>query len=86
MRIYVALGCYREGNTVKVITPDQAGLMFIAWRCLYAGKRNESRKGCQAQASLVRVRVKTRARVRVGVRVGVRTRDRVRVRVTHEEA
>ena len=29
-------GCYREGDTVKVITPDQAGLMFIAWRCLYA--------------------------------------------------
>ena len=36
MTIYIALGCYREGNTVKVITPDQAGLMFIAWRCLYA--------------------------------------------------
>ena len=34
--IYVLLGCYREGDTVKVITPDQAGLMFIAWRCLYA--------------------------------------------------
>ena len=34
--IYITLGCYREGNTLKVITPDQAGLMFIAWRCLYA--------------------------------------------------
>ena len=34
--IYITLGCYRKGNTIKVITPDQAGLMFIAWRCLYA--------------------------------------------------
>ena len=34
--IYITLGCYRKGSTIKVITPDQAGLMFIAWRCLYA--------------------------------------------------
>ena len=34
---FVLLGVYQEtGKDPTVVRPEQSGLMFIAWRCLYA--------------------------------------------------
>ena len=37
IEIFVAVGCYTgEDGGIQAVAPELAGLMFIAWRCLYA--------------------------------------------------
>ena len=35
-REFLCLGVLWEAGEQKVVKPEQSGLMFIAWRCLYA--------------------------------------------------
>ena len=38
---FVLLGVYQEtGKDPTVVRPEQSGLMFIAWRCLYAVQKS----------------------------------------------
>ena len=44
--MFLALGCYTDKGQVRTVAPELAGLMFIAWRCLYAailGSRVDNR-------------------------------------------
>ena len=33
---FLVLGVYKKDNETRVVRPEQSGLLFIAWRCLYA--------------------------------------------------
>ena len=36
MHAFLLLGVYKKDNKIRVVRPEQSGMLFIAWRCLYA--------------------------------------------------